>query len=248
MSATPNEIVIRAAFAPARSLEPTDAEVAAIVARAGAGRRRMRLPPPWSRPRRALVVAIAVVLLAAAAAGAASRLLPIGTELPPLSLVPGSGEPRYTSNGVVVGTGRLPTAGRWQATVTRSDQGQCLGFERPDSRDPAVQEVCGLTGLDAISVGGGDYLPNATIVFGPAPEEAVAVRVTGPGGFSLTSETHDGTHDMEGDFYVLEIPRKGLRNAEITWLDEHGRAPGPGLFVPSTITYGPGPKGPQRPH
>jgi hypothetical protein len=46
---------------------------------------------------------------------------------------------------------------------------------------------------------------------------------------------------MEGDFYVVEIPRKGLRNAQITWLDERGRPPGPGMYVPGTVAYGPGP-------
>lgn len=242
MSTTGDESRIRAAFAPARTLEPTDAEVARVLARLPTRGRRAA----WGRG--AVALALAGVLFAVAGAGAATGVLPIGTELSPLDLVTGEGEPRYTSNRVVVGTGRLPVAGRWQMSVTNSDQGQCLDFERPDSRDPAVQEVCGLPSFDAISEGGGTELPDTTVVLGPAPERASAVRVTAPGGFSRTATTHEGTDDMEGDFYVIEIPRKGLRNAQITWLDERGRPPGPGMYVPGTLTYGPGPGGPQPPH
>jgi hypothetical protein len=133
-------------------------------------------------------------------------------------------------------------------TVIGSDQGQCLTFERPDSRLSGMAAVCGMASFDAISHGGGDELPGTTVVFGPAPERAAAVRLTAPGGFHRTARTHEGSGGMDGDFYVIEIPRKGLRNAQIAWLDERGRAPGSGMYVPSTIRYGPGPKEPQRPH
>jgi hypothetical protein len=241
MSASEHDGGMRAAFAPARALEPTDGEVARVLA-------RVATPQRGRLGRRATVLVLMGCLGAVAAATAATGVLPIGTELPPLDSVTGRGEPRYTSNRVVVGTGSLHNAGRWQVTAIDSDQGQCLTFERPDSRLSGTAAVCGLPSFDAISIGGGDDLPDTTVVFGPAPERATAVRVTAGGGFHRTATTREGTDDMEGDFYVIEIPRKGLRNAEITWLDEHGRSPGPGMYVPSTIHYGPAAKEPQRPH
>jgi hypothetical protein len=196
----------------------------------------------------ATVFVLTACLVAATVAGAASRVVPIGTELPALDSVLGDGEPQYTSNRVVVGTGTLPRAGRWQVTMLDSDQGQCLTFERPDSRLGGMSAVCGMGSFDAISEGGGDELPNTTVVFGPAPERATAVRVTAPNHFQRTAPVHDGTSDMEGDFYVIEIPRHGIRNAEITWLDAQGQPPGPAMFVPSTLHYGSGPAEPQPPH
>jgi hypothetical protein len=242
MSTSEHDGAMRAAFAPAHRLEPTDAEVARVLARAGAAGRRGTLG------RRTIALVVVGCLIAVAGAGAATRLLPIGTELPPLDAVVGEGEPRYTSNRVVVGSGSLPVAGRWQVTVIESDQGQCLTFERPDSRLGGMAAVCGMPSFDAIGEGGGDELPDTTVVFGPAPERATAVQVTAPGGFHRTATTHQGTGDMEGDFYVIELPRTGLRNAEITWLDERGRPPGRGMYVPGTLHYGPAAKEPQRPH
>jgi hypothetical protein len=229
------------AFAPARRLEPTDTDVAQVLARVR-GRARRR-----SGPKTAVAV-LTACLVAAAVAGAASRVLEIGTQLPALDSVLGEGEPRYTSNRVVVGTGTLPRAGRWQVTALDSDQGQCLTFERPDSRHGDMAAVCGMGSFDAISHGGGDELPNTTVVFGPAPERATAVRVTAANGFRRTAPVHEGTRDMEGNFYVLEIPRHGIRNAEITWLDDQGQPPGPAMFIPSTVGYGPRPTGPEPPH
>jgi hypothetical protein len=238
MSTSEHDGAMRATFAPAHRLEPTDAEVARVLDRVGVPGRR------GSLGRRMTALVVVACLVAVAGAAAASGLLPIGTELPPLSSVAGKGEPHYTTNRVVVGTGSLPNAGRWQVTAIDSDQGQCLTFELPDSRLSGVAAVCGMPSFDAISHGGGDELPDTTVVFGPAPERATAVRVTAHGGFHQTARTHEGSGGMDGDFYVVEIPRKGLRNAQITWLDEHGRPPGPGMYVPSTIHYGPGPKEP----
>jgi hypothetical protein len=61
-------------------------------------------------------------------------------------------------------------------------------------------------------------------VHGPAPEQASAVRVTAPGGFSRTAATHDGPASVPGDFYLVEIPRQGTANAVVTWLDGEGTA------------------------
>ena len=241
MSTSLPEHVMQAAYGAARALEPTDAEVARVLARVSAH--------PRPRPRRRmLALALAVGLVAAGAAGAATGLLPVGSELRAPGFVGGAGEPRYTSNQTVVGTGELPSAGRWQMTVARSDQGQCLGLGLVDTRESAQQLVCGTTSFDAVTIGGGTDLPDTTVVFGPAPERATAVRVSAPGGFRRTAPTHDGGGDMHGDFYVVEIPRRGLVNAEIRWLDAHGRGPHAGMYVPSTVTYGPPSMEPQPPH
>ena len=238
-----NEYATRAAFASARRLEPTDAEVERVLARLGSGARRVT---PRSR---VVALVLAACLAAVGAAGAATGLLDIGSRLPALPRVAGDGEPRYSSGRVVVATGELPDAGRWQMSVTGSDQGRCLAFERPDSsHDSAPQEVCGLPSFDAISHGGGSELPDTTVVFGPAPERASAIRVSAPSGFHLTAPTHDGLDGVDGDFYVLEIPRRGLVNARVSWLDEDSRPYGSGLVIPSTVRYGPGPSKPQPPH
>ena len=238
----PPDAELQAVFAPVRALEPTDAEVASALARVGSPRPRAR------RGRRAVVLALAGVLAAAAVAGAATELLPIGTELPADS-VRGSGEPVYSSNRIVIATGHTAVAGGWQATVAHSDQGPCLGLELVDAAPGDVTERCGgvVRGLDALSVGGGSSLPHTTVVFGPAPAEAVAVRADGEGGFHRTAPTHEGRSGLPGDLYVLEIPRR-LRNVTVSWVDSAGRVDRPGVFVPSTIDYGGGPTGPQRPN
>ena len=237
---------IHAALAPARTLEPTEAEVARVLVRATS--RKGRTP----RRRRAAVAALVAGLVLAAAAATATELLPVGS-VTPLSRAPQGDGLSYTSDRTVVATGRTPVAGRWRMTVANSDRGFCFGIElldqvHPGARGPDLSEGCGGTSrdFDAGSVGGGTYLPNTTLVHGPAPEEATAVRVTAPG-FSRTVKTHEGPDNVRGDFYVIEIPRKGLRNALVNWLDEGGRAPLPGIYVPSTIVYEKN-KGPRLPH
>jgi hypothetical protein len=242
MSASQPDLASSAPFATARTLEPTDAEVARVLARLPA------LAPPRPGRRRLVALALASALIVVGAASAATGLLPVGTELPAPGHVPGAGEPRYTSNQVVVGTGELASAGHWQMTMTRSDQGQCLGLGLVNMRETSQQLVCGVASFDAISLGGGSDLPETTVVFGPAPERASAVRVSAPDGFRLRAPTHEGHGAMDGDFYVVEIPRQGVVNAQITWLDERGRAAHAGTYIPSTIRYGPAQMGPQPPH
>ena len=209
--------------------------------------RRPQRRTPWFRWRSPLLVSLLCLTLASGAL-AALDVLPIGSKLPAIDL-PGSGEPKYTSQRTVVATGESP-GGRWRLTVTESDQGSCIGLwllNTPAGSDGT--DICGgPESFDAASVGGGDALPNTTLVFGPAPEEAEKVRVTAPSGFSHTVATHDGPSDLEGDSYVIAIPRKGLRNALVNWLDEDGRAPLPGIYVPSTIVYGKPSSESQPPH
>jgi hypothetical protein len=98
---------VRAAFASARTLEPTDAEVARVLARVPTGGRRD------PRGRGAVALALAGVLFAVAGAGAATGVLPIGTELSPLNLVPGAGghATRQTESWWARAACPLPVAG-----------------------------------------------------------------------------------------------------------------------------------------
>jgi hypothetical protein len=244
MSTSRPDHLTGATFAAARVLEPTDAEVARVLA---------RLPddgPRAARRRRlvSLVLASGLVVATVGVAGAATGLLPVGAELPAPGDVPGAGEPRYSANQVVVGTGKLRSAGRWQMTMSGSDQGRCLGLGLVDTRDRAQQLICGITSFDAVSIGGGSDLPDTTVVWGPAPNRAAAVRVTAPGGFRRTAAAFDGSSAMGGGFYVIEIPRQGIVNAEVTWLDERGRSKGSGIYVPSTVSFDSPPTEQQPPH
>jgi len=207
-------------------------------------RRRSWRPAGW---RTGVAVALLSLVMATGAV-AALDVLPIGTDLPTES-VPGEGEPKYASPRTVVATGESPVAGRWQVTVAASDRGKCLGLELLDTRSRVLTEACGgLGSFDVSTVGGGDELPRTTFVFGPAPEEADAVRVTADAGFSETAATYPGPEDVAGKSYVIEIPRRGVANALVEWLDKDGRAQGPGLSVPSTVTYDRGAVAPGLPH
>jgi hypothetical protein len=240
MRGTPDES-LRAAFAPARALEPRDEEIAAILDRAGAHRH-------GKRPGRKVVgLALVATLVGAAVAGAATGILPVGAELPVVS-VKGDGEPRYASERVVVATGKTAIAGRWQASVTESDQGLCISLELVDAYPGTRSESCGSTpdGFDVASFGGGSRLPDTTIVYGHTPEDAATVRATSAAGLHESAGTHDGPPDLPGNVYVLEIPRTA-RNVQASWIDEDGQAASPDINVPSTIDHtSPGPT-PERP-
>ena len=224
-------------------LEDLGAELERVARHERQPRRRM----PWLRWRTPLLVGLLSLTLASGAL-AALDVLPVGTKLP-ADNVTGPGEPKYTSLRTVVATGESP-AGNWRMTVTHSNQGRCIGLwllDLPGGTEGT--DICGgPESFDAASVGGGDSLPDTTLVFGPAPNEAAKVRVTAPGGFSRTVPTYDGPSDIEGNSYLIQIPRKGLRNALVTWLDKDGHAPLPGQYVPSTIVYDRGPAKPQPPH
>jgi hypothetical protein len=246
MSTTRDDVAMRAAFAPARGLEPTDAEVARVLARARGGRRRR------FREHRLVAAALFAGLIVAAGTAAATGLLPVGSVIP-LSKNPQGDGLTYVSDRTVVATGRTETAGRWRMSVANSNLGSCFAIElvdqvAPGSRGPMLAEGCGGAGgtFDAASLGGGTLLPDATLVYGPAPEGATAVRVTAEG-FSRTTRTHEGPADIPGDFYAVEIPRKGLRNALVKWLDTEGHTHEPGIYVPSTIDYSSEPATPDRP-
>lgn len=213
---------------------------------AGNRDRQPRRRVPSLGRRTPLLVGLLIVALAGGAL-AALDVLPVGTELPAESLT-GSGEPEYTSPRTVVATGRSP-GGDWLITVTQSDQGRCIGLQLDTRLGKDMTDICGgPASFDVASVGGGDVLPDTRLVFGPAPEEAAKVRVTAPGGFDRIVPTYDGPSTIEGNAYLVQLPRKGLRNALVNWVDKAGHAPLPGLYVPSTVVHEKGPAEPQRPN
>jgi hypothetical protein len=63
MSTAPDDTLMRAAFAAVRDLEPTDAEVAEVLARAGDRRRRRAKLPPTTAWRRIALPALTVIAL-----------------------------------------------------------------------------------------------------------------------------------------------------------------------------------------
>jgi hypothetical protein len=231
--------LLRAAFSPARSLEPTDDEVAAVLARARTN------PTAATRRTRTLAVAATVALAAASATGAAVALdvLPIGSEVP-VENVPGKGEPRYRSERVIAANGETPVAGRWQLSVTESDQGHCISLELVDAYPGTRGEHCAssLDQLDAATLGGGSRLPRTTVVYGSAPADATTVRATASSGLIATTRTHDGVAGVPRKLYVIEVPRT-TPNVELEWGDSNGHTHRPGITVPGTVRYDRGTSG-----
>jgi hypothetical protein len=125
-------------------------------------------------------------------------------------------------------------------------QGFCLGLALLDTvvGDDGF-DACGRSStFDALGFGGGDVLPATMLVFGPVPEQAAAVRISGPGGFAKSvTDIADGPDDMPGGFYLTEIPR-GLRNVLVHWVTQDGAVKEPGAVVESSIRYTPQPAGP----
>lgn len=116
----------------------------------------------------------------------------------PLSQEPQSDGLTYRSDRTVVATGSTAAAGKWRMSVAESDRGFCFGIELldqtpPGARGPDVAEGCGgaSPSFDAASVGGGTALPDTTLVYGPVPEAATAVRVNAPG--QLAGRRRPGT-------------------------------------------------------
>jgi hypothetical protein len=186
-----------------------------------------------SRRKLTTVAVVLAVLAGGAVAGAASGLFEIGTRV---STPAQTGDDlKYDSDWTIVATGHAPEAGRWQMTAASSSSGYCLGIEFIDQRPPGaergvVSEGCGISeGFDAVV----SKSPKELLVYGPAPEEADAVRITAEGGFRREQRTFDGPEGMDGNFYLLVAPGD-LHGAEIAWLDAEGASTAPPLAVPGT--------------
>ncbi len=133
--------------------------------------------------------------------------------------------------------------------VRTDDQGFCLGLTLLDTvvGDDGF-EACGRSPtFDALGVGGGDVLPDKTLVFGPVPGQAAGVQITAPGGFARSvTGLADGPDDVPGRFYLAEIPR-AARNVLVHWVSEDGTVKEPGAVVEATIRYSRQPPKAERP-
>lgn len=241
---------IRAVLEPARQLQPTDAEIAVVLARTAdvrgavgriagpgyAGGRRMgrarRLGRRARAPhaRRSVALAVLGALVLATATAAATGLLPVGSVF--------EGEGFYTDSQrveeTVVATGTVPKSGRWQMTTFESENGvECLKLNLLDApaqpADPGAGKpssgYCGAIGeLEALAHGGRAVAAKRgeVVLFGRASERARSVTLTGNGGVEVTTPTQPGPAAAPGNYWVLAAP-PGLNRAQLGFLDENDR-------------------------
>jgi hypothetical protein len=157
----------------------------------------------------------------------------------------GSTFPRDVDH-TVVATGVAPVSGPWQMETYAStrladpDTGEefqpaglpCLGvalLDPPEGEPSTFGGGCGeFRGSPDFGrrqqtvpsvVGQGREI----LVYGEAPEEAVAVRVTADGGVRIERPTHEGPPGVTGDFYLVPVP-PDLENGRVAWIDRDGKA------------------------
>ncbi|HEX2160929.1 MAG TPA: hypothetical protein VHF88_03820, partial [Thermoleophilaceae bacterium] len=212
------------ALAPARRLEPTDAELAPVTERVARSRRRRR------RGRRTVALAVPALLVGATAAAAATGLVSVG------SVIPGdgfSGDERPVVKETVLVSGVDEEVGRWRMTgFSTAQKADCLKLtllERAARRapGPAVSGYCG--GLMPFSEFGHGRRAAAmargeVILFGTAPAAARTVELSGDGGVRVSVQTHSGV-DASRRYWLLTAPTR-LRDAELHWRDRRDRAGG----------------------
>jgi hypothetical protein len=214
-----------AALETARSLEPTEAELAPVIA-AVAARRRRRL----SRGGRAVAIALPALLLAATAAAAATGLLPVGGVIRGVGF---EGDSRPVVKETVEATGATKGVGKWRITTFRTKRGtHCMKLTLLDARGrrapgPAASGYCG--GIAPFSEFGHGRRAAAAkrgevLLFGTAPARARTVELTGTRGVLVTAKTHAAASALER-YWVLAAPA-GLDRADLAWLDRRGRPGG----------------------
>jgi hypothetical protein len=209
-----------AALAPARSLEPTDAELTPVAAAVAARRRRRP-----SRGRRMLAIALPAALLAATAA-AATGLIPVG------SVISGEGfdgDERPAVEETVVASGAQKDIGEWRMTTFETSEGvPCLKLTLLDpaagrAPGPAASGYCG--GIDDFSeFGHGRRAAAVTrgevLLFGSVPVAARTVELTGDDGEKVSAAVHSGTGGDRG-YWALAAPAR-LDGASVAWVDARG--------------------------
>jgi hypothetical protein len=236
---TSDDSWIRELLEPARRLQPTDAEIAAVRARAtgarhASNRRLGAVTGPRRRPglrtphaRRTLALAVAGALALATAAAAATGLLAVGSVF--------EGEGFYTDSQrvkeTVVATGAAPKSGRWQMTTFESENGaECVKLTLLDAPEQRADRgagkrssgYCGaIAEVDALAHGGQAVAAKRgeVLLFGRASEQARAVALTGDGGLKVTTRTQPGPAGVPGSYWVLAAP-PDLNRAQLAFLDE----------------------------
>jgi hypothetical protein len=198
---------------------------------------------PWRWGRRSLAVAMAAVTLSVAAAGAATGFLPVGSVIT-------DGDEFLPEEGdhVVVATGQSAVLGPWQleaytsgrltdpesGTVYQSSGHPCLDIRLTDPREGAPDWGGGFCGEFPKTPGfSRGELPAATsdgrahelLLFGRAPQEAQAIRLTGAGGFERRVEPLEGPPSSPGKYWVITAP-PSLEGGRVAWLDSDGHVGG----------------------
>jgi hypothetical protein len=242
------ETAVRAAFAPARALEPTDAELARVLTRVGAGR-RARTARSWRRA--AFVVAATLVVLAGGgyaavpplraaiddvtgtfsgwlggnSADAPGRPLEAGEQAPAYFQ-----DPRYTTDPRVIAE-----AGGYKLFAAREPDGHGVEFDLGD------------TGVGLGEVSADAFRGRAVIVLGPGAMQNADEHGHVPL-FGITArsvKTVELTYDsgaplrvdgVDGGFVLLAEPRRGPH--EVIALDASGAVVGRQL-VDDSRHYGP---------
>jgi hypothetical protein len=198
---------------------------------------------------RTLAIALAALLLLGAAVGAATGWLPVGSVIPARhDALPREGD------HLVVATGRARVAGPWRLEVYSSGR-------LADPNNHAVYQPSGLPCVDLLLLdpsagtpirGGGQcgsfrgapgfgYSEQRVsdargrrerLVFGPAPQRAVVVRLAVPGGGTTVSvRTRPGPRRAHSDYFVMSTPAV-MPDARLRWFDSRGHTSGRRLAVP----------------
>jgi hypothetical protein len=222
---------LRAALAAARDLEPTDAELAPVLAALAARPRRRRLAP---RGGRVAAIALPLALVAATAAAAATGLIPLGDVISGEGF---GGDERPVVKETVVAEGALKGLGAWRITTFETKTGvDCLKLTLLDARarrgpGPAKSGYCGHVaafsefghGRRAAAVARGEV-----VLFGSAPTTARSVELAGSGGVRVSAPTH-AAPAFSRRYWVLAAPTD-LDRAMLAWSDDRDRTRG-GLDV-----------------
>lgn len=202
-----------------------------------------RLGGSLRRGRGVVVAAVVGALVVAGAAAAATDVLSVG------SVIPGgepSGPPehRLPVAETVVAKGSSPVAGQWrltshegQGTVDNGEVVEPAGLPcirlllvNPPPGSPLdgsgyCGEVEGDFTVAAVPVFDERASRSELLLFGPAPEEATAVELTGDDGVKIRVDAFDGPSGYDGDAWVIAAP-PGVKNAKVTWIGENDDAVG----------------------
>lgn len=171
---------------------------------------------PWWARRRGGLAAVGVVLLLAVPASAA---------------VVGVFEPEREPDGLVrtaprglIAQGVDPEFGEWEAFVSQSTAGDCLGLrliDPPGIEPGSTSEGCGIT-KEPARLGGGDGPPR-TALFGFASSDATQVRIVADNHAGRVFPTYR-SGERRQPFFFASLPANPseLRNLRVVELDGDG--------------------------
>jgi hypothetical protein len=191
--------------------------VAATARQNGAAEVRRR---PLRRRRRLALVAFAATFLVVPASLAVTGIWP-RTE--PDGLV------RKTAP-LVVASGVDPVFGSWEAVVSESSAGRCVGLRLADPPGPeerSTYESCGGSGVAVIAGGDG---PPRTGVFGTVPGDAAEVEARTA--TELARRVKAYAIDGDRSFYFAAFASNRVGSIEVQALDTAGRSMGIPLRSP----------------